>query len=59
MERHMISYYIGIAIVFASHAYILFKPSPLMTMEQHSYLNLVAVLLIAYYFMFTNKYIEF
>ncbi len=50
MEIHLISYYIGIFIVFGSHAYIIFKSKD-KDMINHSWLNIVAVLLIAYYFM--------
>jgi hypothetical protein len=50
MEIHLISYYIGIFIVFGSHAYTIFKSKD-KDMINHSWLNIVAALLIAYYFM--------
>lgn len=54
MEQHLLAYYIGIFIVFASHSYMLINPSqPISTLEQHIYANLIAACLIAYYF--TNK----
>lgn len=60
MEQHLTSYYFGIAIVFFSHAYMLYAPTkPLMTMEQHCYLNIAAALLIAYYFMHKEGFIKF
>lgn len=60
MEQHLLAYALGIFIVFGSHAYILYKPTQqLMTMEQHCYINIIAALLIAYYFMYTEKYISF
>ena len=60
MEQHLLAYYLGIIIIFGSHAYMLYKPNEkLMTMEQHSYINIIAALLIAYYFMFKEKYISF
>jgi hypothetical protein len=62
MDAHLISYYIGISIVLASHVYMLTSPiqaMKLMTMEQHAYVNLLAVALIAYYFMYSQKYISF
>ena len=54
--RHLIAYYIGIAIIFGSHLYLLYVDNqnlsqPPMSMKPHSYLNLVAGGLIAYYFM--------
>jgi hypothetical protein len=60
MEQHLIAYFIGIFIIFSSHAYMLYKPNEkIMTMEQHCYINIIAALLIAYYFMFNEKYISF
>ena len=50
MEIHLISYYIGIFIVFGSHAYTIFKSKD-KHMINHSWLNILAALLIAYYFM--------
>lgn len=51
MNNQLLAYYIGILIVFSSHVYSLVKPlEPIMTMTQHSYVNLIAVALIAYYF---------
>ena len=58
MDLHLLSYYIGIFIVFASHIYVLAK-NPSKNMKIHSYVNLVAVLLIAYYFMNKEKFIRF
>ena len=58
MEQHLLAYYIGIAIIFGTHAYMLYAPNnQLTTMEQHAYLNLIASVLIAYYFMFREGYI--
>jgi hypothetical protein len=60
MEQHLLAYYAGILVVFASHAYMLYMPTkPLMTMEQHCYLNIAAALLIAYYFMNKEGFIKF
>lgn len=60
MEQHLISYFIGIFIIFASHAYILYNPNqPLTTMQQHSYINILAGTLIAYYFLHKEGYISF
>lgn len=57
MERHLLAYYIGIAIVFASHMYMIYAPdAPIATMQQHSYINILAALLIAYYFMYKENY---
>ena len=60
MEQHLIAYFIGIFIVFGSHSFMLYNPTQqLFSMEQHSYINIIAAVLIAYYFMFTEKYISF
>jgi hypothetical protein len=50
MDIHLLSYYIGIFIVFVSHAYNLFN-KPTEMMKNHSWLNIFAAMLIAYYFM--------
>ena len=62
MDNHLISYYIGIFIIFLSHAYILYKPDKFlmnMTLQTHSYVNIFAGVLIAYYFMHKEGYIDF
>ena len=57
MNIQLISYYIGIFIVFFSHTYMLFFPkNPLTTPKQHIYLNITASFLIAYYFVNTEFY---
>ena len=59
MDLHLISYYIGITIVFLSHVFMLIKPLPMNAMNTHAVLNIVAGLLIAYYFMNKERYIKF
>ena len=60
MDKHLIAYFIGIFIVFASHIYILYKPDQqLISMKTHTYGNILAALLIAYYFMNKENYIDF
>ena len=60
MDKHLISYFIGILIVLVSHVYSLVTLNPFkITMQQHSYGNLLAVALIAYYFMNKERYISF
>jgi hypothetical protein len=60
MDQHLLSYYLGIFIVFASHLYMLVYPDhPLSTTSQHVYLNLFAALCIAYYFMSKEGFIKF
>jgi hypothetical protein len=54
METILISYYIGIFIVFASHVSMVASTGQVST---HSAVNLLAVALIAYYFMTKEKFI--
>lgn len=55
MDQHLISYFVGIFIVFATHIYLLSKSR----LQAHSVINILAGLLIAYYFMNKEKYIKF
>jgi hypothetical protein len=62
MNKHLLSYYLGIFIIFASHIYMIFLIDKMDRKEIiiHSIANLVAVCMIAYYFVnkegiFTNK----
>lgn len=57
MTIHLISYFIGIFIVFASHVYVLLN-KPTKMMMYHSYANILAAMLIAYYFMNKEGYIK-
>ena len=61
MDIHLISYYIGIFIVFFTHLLMLVLPewSKKISMHMHAYLNIFAVFLIAYYFMNKEKFISF
>lgn len=60
MDKHLISYYIGICIVFFSHLFTLLYPEiTIMSMKQHSYLNILGGLCIAYYFMNKENFIDF
>jgi hypothetical protein len=60
MDFHLVCYYVGIAIVFCiySHAYTLFN-KPTEMMKNHSYANIFAAMLIGYYFMNKEKFIDF
>lgn len=55
MDRHLVSYYIGISIIFASHIYLITGSQ----MTTHAYINLIAALLIAYYFTAKEGFIYF
>lgn len=60
MDFHLISYYIGIFIVFASHIYLLYNPEQHKnSLKIHSIANLVGAVLIAYYFMNKEGFIKF
>jgi hypothetical protein len=50
MDIHLVCYYIGIFIVFGSHAYCIFTSKDQDSIN-HSWLNIAAATLIAYYFM--------
>lgn len=51
MEKHLIAYYIGITVVFGSHIAMLMMNH----MKAHAIANLIAGVLIAYYFMNKEK----
>lgn len=57
MDRHLISYYIGILIVFLTHIFMLATTADY-SMKLHAVINLFAGLCIAYYFMNKEKYIK-
>jgi hypothetical protein len=54
MDRHLIFYYIGIAIVFFTHIQILMSN----LFSTHALLNLFAASCIAYYFMHKEGFIR-
>lgn len=54
MNTPLLAYYIGIFIVFVTHAYMVSQN----VMTQHAYLNLAAAALIAYYFMTKEGYLK-
>jgi hypothetical protein len=55
MNSHLLAYYIGIAIVFASHIYLIVKGG----ITAHAGINLLGASLIAYYFMNKEGFIKF
>ena len=59
MDIHLVTYYIGIFIVFTSHVYMLITNTSNKMMIYHAYLNIFAGLLIAYYFMHKEGFIDF
>jgi lipid-A-disaccharide synthase-like uncharacterized protein len=50
MEIHLVSYYIGILIIFFTNLYIIFNNKD-QTVINYSYLSIFGALLIAFYFM--------
>lgn len=59
MDIHLVSYYIGICIVFLSNIYVLiYKPS-YKTIIYNAYINILGAFLIAYYFMHKEGFIKF
>lgn len=56
MDKHLLAYFIGIAIVFGSHIMMVIQSGGT---NQHAMINIVAGLLIAYYFMNKQGYIKF
>ena len=59
MDIHLLSYYIGIFIVFISNIFLLINSKSYKIITYHAYLNIIAALLIAYYFMNKEKFIKF
>jgi hypothetical protein len=59
MDLHLVSYFIGIFIVFASHLSMVLSSNTSISMRNHAYLNLFAAACIAYYFMNKEGYIHF
>ena len=63
MDRHLISYYLGIVLVFLTHIVMLSTelPKDAKAVKQmlvaHSIINIIAALCIAYYFMHKEKHI--
>lgn len=57
MDLHLISYFIGISIIFLSHITMVISSSS--PMRIHGLLNLFAATCIAYYFMNKENYIQF
>ena len=55
MDLHLVFYYIGIFLVFATHIPMIFKSS----MRNHALVNLFAAMCIAYYFMNKEGFIHF
>jgi hypothetical protein len=59
MDIHLITYYIGILIIFALNIYILSSSKSNKNITSYAYMNILAGLLIAYYFMHKEKFIYF
>ncbi len=60
MDKHLISYYIGIFIIFASHIYMLLNSAQMSaSIINHSIINIAGASMIAYYFMHKENFIYF
>ncbi len=59
MDIHLISYYIGILTIFVLNIYILSSSKSNKNITSYAYMNILAGLFIAYYFMYKEKFIEF
>lgn len=61
MNKHLISYYIGIFVVFTTHIYMLFLIDKMDRKEVigHSIVNIIAACMIAYYFMNKEGFISY
>jgi len=59
MDKHLIFYYIGIALVFITHIYMLINAKNNMEDKVHAIINLFAACSIAYYFMNKEGFIRF
>jgi hypothetical protein len=59
MDIHLISYYIGIVVLLLFNIYLLFGSLPYKNVKYYSVVNILAALLIAYYFMYKEKFISF
>lgn len=56
MDKHLLAYFIGISIVFGSHIMMALQSNKI---NSHAWMNIIAALLIAYYFMSKEQYIKF
>jgi len=56
VDVHLISYYVGISIIFLTHMFMLVQ---MPSMRMHSIINLFGAVMIAYYFMSREKFIKF
>jgi len=59
MDLYLVAYYIGIIIVFGSHIAMITNPAfhNNRSMQMHAYVNIFAAVLIALWFMKSQKYI--
>jgi hypothetical protein len=59
MDIHLVSYYIGIIVLFLFNISLLFGSWSYKYVKYYSVVNIMAALLIAYYFMYKEKFISF
>ena len=59
MDIHLIFYYIGILLIFLVNIYVLFARVSSKMISSYALVNLLGALFIAYYFMYTERFIYF
>lgn len=59
MDIHLVSYYVGIFIIFLSNIYVLIYTPSYKMMIYNAYVNILGAFLIAYYFIHKEGFIKF
>jgi hypothetical protein len=59
MDIHLVLYYIAVFIVFMTHIWMIYTSYNNKMLVYHSIINLIALSMIAYYFMNKEEFITF